>query len=65
MKVDVVENTFSGKALHSLNKIIITQPSILRHLENKGTVFASHGLTNGLLEALEVQPSILEEIKLA
>ena len=39
------------------------QPGILRDLENMDIKLVLWGLTDGLLSALEVQPSIVEEIK--
>jgi len=59
----VVADALSRKVRHSLNTIIIMQPRMLEVLERMGVELVSHGSTRTLLSALEVQPSLLEEIK--
>ena len=59
----MVADVFSKKAQHSLNTIIITQSRVLEDLERLGVELVSHGSTCALLSALEVQSSLLEEIK--
>jgi len=62
-KANVVADALSRKAQHSLNTIIITQSRVLEDLERLGVELISHGSSRALLSALEVQPSLLEEIK--
>ena len=59
----MVVDVLSRKTQHSLNTMIITQPCVLKNLECLGVELISHGTTHALLSALEVQPSLLEEIK--
>ena len=59
----MVADALSRKAQHSLNTVIIMQPRVLEELERLGVELVSHGSTHALLFALELQPSLLEEIK--
>jgi len=62
-KANVVTDALSRKTQHSINTIIVTQPRVLEDLERLGIELVSHGSTRALLSVLEVQPSLLEEIK--
>ena len=62
-KANVVADTLSRKTQHGLNTKINTQLGILRDLETMGLELVLPGDTNGLFIALEVQPSVIEEIK--
>jgi len=62
-KTNVVGDALSRKTQHGLNTITNTQPKISRGLETMGIELVLPGYTNGLLTALEVQSSIIEEIK--
>jgi len=62
-KGNILANALSRKAQHGLNTIIITQPRVLEDLERLGAKLVSQGSTHALQSALEVQPSLLEEIK--
>ena len=59
----MVADALSRKAQCSLNTIIITQPCILEDLEQLGAELVSQEATHALLLSLEMQPSLLEEIK--
>ena len=59
----MVADALSRKAQYSLNTIIITQPHILEDLDRLGIDLVSQELTHALLLSLEMQPSLLEEIK--
>ena len=61
-KANVVADALTRKTQHGLNKMLSTQPNILRDLENIGIELVLLGFTEGLLLALELQPSIIEEI---
>ena len=62
-KLNAVADALSRKTQHGLNTMINTQPSILRDPETMVIELVLSGNRNGLLIALEVQPSIIEEIK--
>jgi len=62
-KANVVADALSRKAQCSLSTITITQPRILEDLERLGVELVSQGTTHALLFSLEMQPSLLEEIK--
>lgn len=62
-KANVVANALSWKAQHRLNTMISTQLDIVRDLENMGIELVLPGYIDGLLLALEVHSSIIEEIK--
>ena len=51
------------KTQHGINTTIIIRPHILEDLECLGIKLISHGRTIALLSALEVRPSLIEEIK--
>ena len=59
----MVADTLSRIAQCSLNTIIITQPRILEDLERLGVELVTQESTHALLFSLEMQPSLLEEIK--
>ena len=63
-KANVVADALSKNIQHGLNTIIITQPYVFRDLKCLGVELVSHGQANAQLLALEVQPPIIEEIKL-
>jgi len=58
----LVVDSLSRKTQHGLNTMINTQPNILRGLENMGIELVLLRYIDGMLSALEVQPSIIEEI---
>ena len=62
-KANVVANALSRKAQHNLNTIIITQSCVLEDCEHLVIELISHGEVYALLSALEVKPSLIEEIK--
>ena len=62
-KANVVADALSRKTQHCLNAIVTTQPEILRDLEAMAIELVFPGCMDGLLMALEVQPSLIEEIK--
>ena len=62
-KANVVANALSRKAQHNLNPIIITQSCVLEDCEHLVIELISHGEVYALLSALEVKPSLIEEIK--
>jgi len=62
-KANIVADALSRKTQHGLNAIMYTQPEISRDLETMGIELVQPGCTTRLLTALEVQPSIIEEIK--
>ena len=55
-------DALSSKTEHGLKTMINLQPNILRDLENMGIKLVLLGHIGGLLSALEVQHSIIEEI---
>jgi len=63
-KANEMADALNKKIQHSLNTIIITQTCVLRDLEWLGVKLMTKGRTNTLLSSLEVQPSLIEEIKL-
>ena len=63
-KANVVADALSRKIKHNLNIIVITQINILRELEDIGIELVSYERVHALLLALEVPPSLLEDIKL-
>jgi len=62
-KANVVADALSRKTQHALNAMMDTQPEILRDLETMSIELVQPGCTTGLLTVLEVQPSLIEEIK--
>ena len=62
-KANVVADALSRKTQHSINTIIVIQSRVLEDLERLGIELVSYGSTRALLSVLDVQPSLLEEIK--
>jgi len=61
-KANVVTDALSRKTQHGLNTMINTQYDLLRGLENMCIKLVLPGYIDGMVSALEVQPSIIEEI---
>ena len=59
----MVADALSRKTQHCLNAMVTTQPEILRDLEAVAIELVLPGRMDGLLMALELQPSLIEEIK--
>ena len=62
-KANLVADALTKKTQHCLNAMVNTQPEILRDLEARAIELVSPRCMDGLLMALEVQPSLIEEIK--
>ena len=62
-KANVVADALSRKTQHCLNAMVTAQPEVLRDLEAMAIELVLPGCIDGLLMALEVQPSLIEEIK--
>jgi len=62
-KAKVVADALNRRKRHGLNTIVITQPHILRALKHLAIELVSHGQSNALLLALEVQHSLVKETK--
>ena len=63
-KANVVLDALSRKNHHGLNTIIITQLDVSKDLKCLCAELMPHGQGRALLSLLEIQPSIIEEIKL-
>jgi len=60
-KANVVTNALSRKAQDSPNRVVITQRSLLREVEDLGIQLVSHGQATVQLSAVTLQLTIMEE----